>query len=475
MIRLAIPLFATLIAFADTAQAQLFGRPDWRDGFGNTLATGDFDGDGFVDLAIGVEQEINVGVNFVYGGQVHVVYGSEDGLDPWRQQLWNLTTMNVHPFDQGQLLSRGLETGDFNNDGFDDLAIGAHNFAETPNGFAGVVYILHGSANGLTNQDLQTWYENRADLDGEPSGVDYFGYDLTAGDYNGDDFDDLAIGIPAKTVDGILEQGQILVLSGSAEGLTAAGHRYIDQPSDIDADDPGPNWGLVMESGDINGDGFDELAVGLETKDIEGHENAGAVAVLFGGPNGLTLLGYDFLYQGEAGIPDAPEPQDGFGASLVLADFGTDGFDDLIIGAPFENKTHDSISDDGAMFGFFGSEGGLSPERRYMWWSTAFRSRDSREPTTISRVHWPPVTSTATATTTWQSASPVTTRPKVRCTSSLQTQAAYLSWETRFGRWPPTGSAVRPVLAPDSETLWPPAISTVMDAPTWPSAPWMIR
>ncbi|MGA7304767.1 MAG: T9SS type A sorting domain-containing protein [Rhodothermales bacterium] len=363
---------AVLLVVSQPVEAQLFGRPDKNDRFGQRLATGDFDGDGYDDLAIGVPQERNEGYSLIYGGQVQVIYGSADGLRPRRQQLWNLLTMGVDPFDQTSLVGHSLSSGDFNNDGYADLAIGAPEFLQTPRGTSGAVNVLYGSEDGLTNRQLQTWNEYRLDLDGIPLPFDYFGWDVCAGDYDGDGFDDLAIGILDREIDGIAGAGQILILYGSNSGPDVEGHQYVNQPPGKLGFEPGvDNWGRVLASGDINGDGFDELVVGMPFKSTDTEANVGAAGVMFGGPNGIRALGYDLLVQDEAAIIGGSDPEDGMGGSLLVADFGTDGFEDLIVGIPWENIGDDATTAEGALLFFHGSENGVSREGHAMWWSDA--------------------------------------------------------------------------------------------------------
>jgi hypothetical protein len=88
--------------------------------------------------------------------------------------------------------------GDFNGDGFDDLAVGAP--LENVSGInaAGAVSIIYGSRRGLSASGNQFWHENVSGVDGAAANDDRFGIALAAGDFNGDGFDDLAIGVPGN-------------------------------------------------------------------------------------------------------------------------------------------------------------------------------------------------------------------------------------------------------------------------------------
>ena len=99
---------------------------------------------------------------------------------------------------------------------------------------------------------------------------------------------------------------------------------------------------------DFNGDGYDDLAIGVPSESVAGNLQAGAVHVLYSSKDGLVSLGSQFFREGVSGIPGVPETSDHFGTALASGDFDDDGYADLAIGVPgedvFANGTNEQES-----------------------------------------------------------------------------------------------------------------------------------
>ena len=92
---------------------------------------------------------------------------------------------------------------------------------------------------------------------------DRWGSVLTSGDFNGDTFEDLAIGAPAESLDSVQRAGAVTILFGNSKGISGRGSIAIDQNTDgleIGAE-PADHWGDALEALDMNGDGKSELVV----------------------------------------------------------------------------------------------------------------------------------------------------------------------------------------------------------------------
>ena len=162
------------------------------DAAGSSLAIGDFDGNGLGDLAIGIPEE-DVG-DLADAGIVAISYGAPGGWDQRTSQWWWQGTPGVAGLGEaGDYFGNALAVGDFNCDGFDDLAIGSHleDIGDTAN--AGAVIVLFGSSGGLTATGSQAWSQDSSGVVGLSEESDQFGGALASGDFNADGCGDLAI------------------------------------------------------------------------------------------------------------------------------------------------------------------------------------------------------------------------------------------------------------------------------------------
>ncbi len=117
------------------------------------------------------------------------------------------------------------------------------------------------------------------------------------------------------------------------------------------------NFGASLAVGDFDGDGKDDLAIGVPGEDIGNIASAGAVNILYGTNNGLTVTGDQIWHQDIDGVEGGSEAFDNFGASLAVGDFDGDGKDDLAIGVPGEDIGN--IVSAGAVNIIYGSDSGL--------------------------------------------------------------------------------------------------------------------
>ena len=170
---------------------------------------GDFNGDGFDDLAVGVpfEDMITAAGTVDAAGAVNVIYGSSSGLSDTTQSPDQFLVQGFEDVDDvaeaNDFFGYSLSTADFNGDGKDDLAMAAPaegmiTAAGTVDA-AGAVNVIYGSSNGLSATSPrpdQFWTQNTGGVDDVAEAEDIFGFSLAAADFNGDGKDDLSIGVP---------------------------------------------------------------------------------------------------------------------------------------------------------------------------------------------------------------------------------------------------------------------------------------
>jgi hypothetical protein len=361
------------------------GAAETYDRYGDSLAAGDLNGDGYADLVVGAPGE-GVG-DVTYAGTLAVVWGSAEGLSGGTAVATG--TADAH-------LDVTTALGDFDGDGHLDLATGDRilygpfdrttGAARTSglaldsdyftddlaaadvdhDGITDLVGLIHDHSDDDT-ADPDAKHRRAVYLHGtkdgpaapvtlrNPDGTLFRGGEsLGLGDVNKDGYADLVIGRPndgsgeSTSVDPQLKGGQVGVVYGSAGGPDTSRTTNVTQntPGVPGASEWGDGFGRGISVADVNGDGYADVSAGSPTEMLGSVYGAGQVTVLRGGASGLTGTGAVSFNQDTANVPGTAERNDFFGSGTALVDTDHDGRAELYAGASGENGF------DGAVWAF---------------------------------------------------------------------------------------------------------------------------
>jgi hypothetical protein len=359
-----IALSATGVVALNARDSRIFGqdsngvndRAETADFFAGELAAGDFDGDGYADVAVGIPNE-NAG-GHADTGKIQILYGSKNGTVSRGDAVFGFSNRGINGTPAANdRLGSALVVGDYNNDGFEDLAVGAPGRTVAGQSGAGAVVVLYGANKGLTGSGSSSVDQTTGGL-GQAHADDAFGASLTTGDFNGDGIDDLGIGAPGDSLHAA-RGGAVTVLFGAAtQGITETG-QFLTQndPGTGDAAEIDDLFGWSLAAADFDNDGDDDLAVGVPGESLGDDTNAGIVNVFVGGtedPLAASLL----LSDDTPGVATAVEDDDRFGGALAAGNFNNDAFGDLAVSAPGESRGRKFAA--GAVHVISGSAIGLS-------------------------------------------------------------------------------------------------------------------
>jgi hypothetical protein len=367
------------------ARAGIVGRPKINDDFGSGLASADFDRDGHADLAIGTPGR----------ERVSVLYGGSRGLGSRTDQF---------PGGRARLPAGSGRYGytllarDFDADGYGDLLIGAPGQLGGE-GSSGALHLVFGGKDGLRPEGAR--------IIRRPAGVSGFGHRLRSGDVDGDGRPDLVEGGAARGGDAghasycrsaprgplrcrllpsaggtsslaigdvngddradiiqgdsqhvdpevgpPVEAGLVRVWLGSRDGPSAAPFEITqDSPRIPDVNEPGDEFGAVVEAGDVDSDGFADIIVAAVRED----GGAGQVTVIRGGRDGYARVANVDFDQDSANVPGRAGPDREFGSTIAVLRLSDDDRPDVAVAARGES------SEDARVMVVRGSPGVFSP------------------------------------------------------------------------------------------------------------------
>jgi hypothetical protein len=329
----------------DLVPGELFSLPQEDAEYGRAVAAaGDVNNDGFADILSGAP----------YGGPdgrgvAYVDYGTPGGI-----QLGH-TLIGQMPGDR---FGFALAAADINNSGYTDVLVGAPGHEADGVTEAGAVFLYYGGPDGIS--DEPAWTVESFAAGGQ------LGYALAVGDFNGDGYPDIAIGAKHDS-SSFPEAGAVFVFYGSAEGL----------PGDTYATPDNADWiyygeedfyflGASLAAGDVNGNGFDDLIVGVPGYGFSG-ETWGGVYGFWGGLAGLGISFPDWS-------ATEFEPDSWLGTAVALSDLNNNGLLDVLAGAPlaYTPVITTMVDPPGVVYAYMSSAFG--PSSAHDWYLSSDRS-----------------------------------------------------------------------------------------------------
>jgi hypothetical protein len=282
-----------------TADMVLDGENE-KDLFGDGIACGDIDNDGYADIVIGAG---GYGAN---QGRAYLYWGSDrKSMDTKPDKIF------AGEQEKGSWFGLGYpQVYDIDNDGYQDVILGACAYWGRGDG-TGRAYLYYGNTKELmdTSHDLLFTEEK------ERNPRDQFGHRITCGDINNDGFGDIVIGTVGYP--NIKQQGRAYLYCGGSKS-------NMDASADVifEGEFKAQSWGCGLVCVDLNTDGYDDLVIG----DF-GYNNTQGRAYLFHGNSKTSLdTDSDIILDGEV-------EKSNYGVQVIYGDIDGDNKNDLIIGA----------------------------------------------------------------------------------------------------------------------------------------------
>jgi hypothetical protein len=254
--------------------------------FGHPIACGDVDGDGYDDILISALRYNN------FRGRVYLFYGGPE--------MDTTPDLVLEGQNAGEKFGTGIVCGDIDNDGYDDIVVGACAYSEKQ----GRAYLYWGSDRTSMNANPDKIF------DGEAEKGSLFGVKSAVYDIDNDGYDDIILGAT----------GRAYLYYGSTKESMDTSYDLI-----FKKENPKYSFGYRISCGDIDNDGYGDIVIG------PWWSSHGQAYLHYGGSKSNMDAKADVIFKAQS------EGNDFFGTGIVCVDQNNDGYDDIVIGAPGYN------------------------------------------------------------------------------------------------------------------------------------------
>jgi hypothetical protein len=316
------------------------GANETDDEFGFAITIADFNADGFDDAVVGIPgEDADAGAICVVAGAANPMLAASG--TPFLSS--DLFTLAIAQSEAGDRWGEALASGLINPDTRYDLLVGSP--GENLNG--GYTSLSYGRNDPLAANFFAVdsgWYFTQGSGGESTEADDFSGAPLAVGDYNGDTYDDLIVGVVQEDVNGAnaFREGAVLAIPGKVDimgGPWGATGNPVYQSTVGGADDGPDRFGQAIAIADFDGDGNDDVVVGHPGESTAAVVH-GAFTLIAGASGTLGSLG-GTEYDGDSLGVDSNENGDALGSAVAIGDFDGDGTPELAVGAPGETPGSD--------------------------------------------------------------------------------------------------------------------------------------